>query len=98
MKKASCAENHKEQAGSMRSDQCSELCRTSQDTIKGMDCGLSDERLLGLDEVRRLIPVGRTTVWGWRKAGLFPFPVRLPCQTTGETDPLAPLKLTPLVH
>jgi predicted DNA-binding transcriptional regulator AlpA len=38
----------------------------------------SDERLLDLNEVRRLIPVGRTTVWGWRKAGKFPSPVQLP--------------------
>ena len=35
------------------------------------------ERLLGWPEVRRLIPLGRTTVWRLRRHGQFPAPVRL---------------------
>ena len=43
-----------------------------------MDRVVSDDRLLDLSEVRQLVPVSRTVVWKWRKAGTFPSPVRLP--------------------
>lgn len=43
-----------------------------------MDRVIADERLLDLGEVRKLIPVSRTSVWKWRRAGVFPSPVRLP--------------------
>lgn len=38
----------------------------------------TSDRLLDLNEVRRLIPVSRTSMWKWRRQGLFPRPVQLP--------------------
>lgn len=36
-----------------------------------------DDRLIGWQQVRQLVPVSRTTVWSWRRQGNFPKPVRL---------------------
>ena len=43
-----------------------------------MDRESTDERLIDLSEVRRLVPVSRVTIWAWRRQGQFPSPVRLP--------------------
>lgn len=39
---------------------------------------MPEDKLLNLKDVLRLIPVGRTTIWSWRKTGNFPPPVQMP--------------------
>lgn len=43
-----------------------------------METATADDRLINLDEVRRLIPISRSSVWKWSRRGAFPSPVRLP--------------------
>ncbi len=34
-------------------------------------------QLITIDEVRRRVPVSRTTLWRWSRSGKFPVPVRI---------------------
>lgn len=43
-----------------------------------MEAVTPEDRLLNLDEVQRLIPISRSSVWKWSRRGAFPSPVRLP--------------------
>lgn len=37
-----------------------------------------NDRLIGVKEVKKLVPVTRTTFWKWSKIGKFPQPVQMP--------------------
>ena len=43
-----------------------------------METVMTEDRLLNLGEVQRLIPISRSSVWKWSRRGAFPSPVRLP--------------------
>lgn len=42
-----------------------------------MSSVLMEDKLLDFAGIRQLVPISKTSMWRWRKAGAFPVPVRL---------------------
>lgn len=38
---------------------------------------IDERQLLKIGDLKKLIPVNRSTLWRWQRAGLFPAPVKL---------------------